>query len=213
MMLSRIHISSFIGLTIVVWLIALWAQGMPVLSVAFLKPFGIVVGTISVVVGIFNRYAWAWPVFRGWYVRRPDIRGTWEVEIHSSWVDPKTGERIDPIIAYAVVQQTLLKLSLRLMTHESRSILIAHSIEQEQDGLFRLAGIYRNEPRIEFQGVRSEIHHGAFTLEIHGQPVDLLEGHYWTDRETRGSMRLRGRVSEVYETYEAASRAFDPHGT
>lgn len=213
MMLSRIHISSFIGLTIVVWLVALWVQGMPVLSLAFLKPFGIVVGAISVVVAVFNRYAWAWPVFRGWYVKRPDIRGTWEVEIQSSWVDPATGKRIAPIVAYAAVRQTLLNLSLRLMTRESRSTLIAHSMEQEADGMFRLAGIYRNEPRIEFQGVRSEIHHGAFALEIHGQPVDSLEGHYWTDRETRGSMQLRRRVSMVYETYESANRAFDAHGT
>lgn len=212
-MLSRIHISSFIGLTIVVWLVALWVQGMPVLSVAFLKPFGIVVGAISIVVGVFNKYAWAWPVFRGWYVKRPDIRGTWEVELKSSWVNPETGQGIAPIIAYAAVRQTLLSLSLRLMTRESRSILIAHSIEQEQDGVFRLAGIYRNEPKIELQGVRSQIHHGAFTIEIHGKPVDSLDGHYWTDRETRGGMRLRRRISKVHETYESASGAFGAHDT
>lgn len=212
-MLSRMHISSFIGLTIAVWLVALWAQGMPVLSVAFLKPFSIVVGSISVVVALFNKYAWAWPIFRGWYVKRPDIRGTWKVELRSSWIDPDTGMGVAPITAYAVVRQTLSSLSLRLMTPESRSKLIAHSIEQEEDGLFRLAGIYRNEPQIEFQGTRSDIHHGAFSLEIHGQSVESLEGHYWTDRETKGGIKLYDKKEKLYETFDAARNAFGENGT
>ena len=213
MMLTRLHISSFIGLTIAVWLIALWIQGMPVLSMSFLKPFSIVVGTISFVVALFNKYAWAWPIFRGWYVNRPDMRGTWKVELHSSWINPETGESIPPITAYAVIRQTLGSFSLRLMTPESRSILIAHSIEHEQDGLFKLAGIYRNEPRIEIQGVRSEIHHGAFALEIHGSPVDSLEGHYWTDRQTRGAMKLSNRKHQLYDSFEKAKSAYEGNGT
>ena len=212
-MLSRLHISSFIGLTIAVWLIALWAQGMPVLSWAFIKPSSIVVGVISFIVIIFKKYVWAWSICRGWYVKRPDIRGTWKVELRGSWVDPNTGNGIEPIIGYAVVRQTLTNLSLRLMTTESRSKLIAHSIDQEEDGLFRLAGIYRNEPRIELQGVRSDIHYGAFSLEIHGQPVESLEGHYWTDRETRGVMMLHNRKLNLYETYEKAREAFGAKGT
>ena len=90
-MLTRLHISSFIGLTIVVWLVALWFQGMPVLSLDFVKPFGIVVGAITLFVTIFNKYLWSWKIFKGWYVKRPDLRGTWEVELKSSWIDPKTG--------------------------------------------------------------------------------------------------------------------------
>lgn len=207
-MLSRLHISSFIGLTVAVWLVALWAQGTPVLSWSFLKPFSIVVGTISVVVTLFNKYAWAWSIFNGWYIKRPDLRGTWEVELRSSWVDPKTGQRIPAIVAYAVIRQTMTSLSLRLMTPESRSKSIAYSIDQEGDGLFRLAAVYRNEPRIELQGVRSEIHHGAFTLEMHGRPVESLEGHYWTDRGTKGAMTLYNRKPYLYDTYEKASAAF-----
>ena len=74
-MLARIHIASFIGLTIVIWLVVLWIQGEPVLSLEFLRPFGAVVATVVAIIGIFSRWAWAWPVFRGWYVKRPDVRG------------------------------------------------------------------------------------------------------------------------------------------
>jgi len=204
MMITRLHISSFIALTIAVWLLALWVQGLPVLHMDFIKPFGIVVGAISIIVAIFNKYAWSWKLFKGWYVNRPDIRGMWKVELKSNWIDPKTNQQIPPIHGYAAIRQTLTSLSIRLMTKESRSMLIAHSIEKEADGLFRLAAIYRNEPKIELQGERSEIHHGSFSLEIHGEPVSLMEGHYWTDRGTKGSMSLSDKREELYDTYELA---------
>jgi len=207
-MLTRLHISSFIGLTIAIWLLALWFQGMPVLSADFVKPFGTVVGVITLIVTVFNKYMWSWKIFKGWYVTRPDLRGTWKVELNSSWINPETGEETPPIYGYAVIRQSLTFLSLRLMTRESpRSVLVAHSIEQqEDDDLFKLVGVYRNEPKIELQGVRSEIHHGSFALEIHGSPVKELEGHYWTDRATKGGMKLVGRVDKLYSTYEQAER-------
>jgi hypothetical protein len=204
-MLTKLHISSFIGLTIAVWLVALWIQGMPVLSAIFVKPFSTVVGAITLFVTIFNKYLWSWKIFQGWYVKRPDIRGTWKVELKSSWVDPQTGIVIDPIYGYAVIRQSLTSLSCRLMTQESRSVLVAHSIDQQEDeGLYKLVGVYRNEPNIELQGTRSEIHHGSFTLDIHGNPVYELRGHYWTDRGTKGGMKLSDKVSKLYDTYEQA---------
>lgn len=93
------------------------------------------------------------------------------------------------------------------MTQESRSYLVAYSIEQqEEETLFKLVGVYKNEPKIELQGIRSEIHHGSFALEIHGNPPYELQGHYWTDRGTKGSLILSGRVSKLYDTFEQAER-------
>ncbi|MDF4902103.1 hypothetical protein P3551_22735 [Vibrio parahaemolyticus] len=210
-MLTRLHISSFIALTIGIWLLALWFQGMPVLSADFLKPFSIVVGSISAFVTLFNKYLWSWKCFRGWYVKRPNLKGTWLVELKSSWVDPETNETVPPIYGYAVVRQTLTSLSLRLMTKESKSVLIAHSIEpQEDDDLFKFVGVYRNEPSIELQGRRSEMHHGSFSLEVHGVPTYELEGHYWTDRGTKGSMKLTQRVPKCYDSYSQCSKEH-PH--
>jgi len=208
-MLTRLHISSFIGLTIAVWLLALWLQGMPVLSAEFVKPFGTVVGVITLFLTFFNKYMWSWKIFKGWYVKRPDLRGTWKVELKSSWIDPETNKEIPPIYGYAVIRQSLTFLSVRLMTKESRSVLVAHSIEQqEDDDLFKLVGVYRNEPKIELQGVRSEIHHGSFALEVHGSPIYEMQGHYWTDRATKGGMKLQRKAKKLYDTYEHAEREF-----
>ncbi|MEQ8692634.1 MAG: hypothetical protein RIC89_17595 [Pseudomonadales bacterium] len=202
------HISSFIALTIGAWLFALWVQGTPVLSAEFVRPFSIVVTIIGGLVGVFVKWAWAWPVFRGWYVKRPDIRGTWSVTLQSNWVNPETGEGIPPIEAYIAVRQSLTTLSLRLMTRESKSKLVAHSIELEDDGIYRLSGIYRNEPTVELQGDRSEIHHGSLLLEVYGSPPDSMRGHYWTDRNTRGSMNVTNRQKKIHDTFESAEAAF-----
>lgn len=207
-MLSRLHISSFIALTIGIWLVALWMQGMSVLSSAFVKPFGTVVGAIMLFVTLFNKYVWAWPIFRGWYVNVPDLRGTWEVELKSNWIDPDTKKPIPPIHGYAVVRQTLTSLSLRLLTKESKSKIVAYSFDKEYDGIYRLAAVYRNEPKIELQGERSEIHYGSFTLEIHGTPASSLEGHYWTDRGTKGGMKLFGKRKKLLDTYDTAHHVF-----
>jgi hypothetical protein len=210
-MITRLHISSFIALTIAVWLLALWMQGMPVISVNFIKPFGTVVGIITFVSVVFNKYLWSWKIFKGWYVKRPDLRGSWEVELKSSWINEETGEVVEPIMGYAVIRQTLTSLSLRLMTKESRSVLITYNIEQQEDDeLFKLVGVYRNEPKIELQGVRSEIHHGSFLVEIHGNPVYEMQGHYWTDRGTKGSLKIFNKQSKLYDTFEQARKLHPP---
>lgn len=209
-MISRLHISSFIGFTILVWLVALWAQGEAVLSWDFFRPFSIVVGIIATVATLFNLYIWAWRPLQGWYVKRPDLRGTWSAEMISSYIDPETRSPVPPIQAYVVVRQTFTTLSFRLMTKESSSVLLAHDIVgQEHAGLYKLIGVFRNEPRIDLQADRSQIHHGAFSLDIHGSPVNLLTGHYWTDRETHGSIKLSDRRKELYDTFSLADDEFN----
>ena len=94
MMLTRLHISFFVGLTIMSWLVILWFQGAPVLSFDFIKPYAAVTGFITIIWTLFNKCMWSWKIFKGWFVKRPDLRGTWEVELKSNWINPKTGERI-----------------------------------------------------------------------------------------------------------------------
>lgn len=210
-MLTRLHISSFIGLIFIFWVLVLWIQGESILNINYAKPFSLVVGVITALVFIFNKYMWSWKIFRGWYVKRPDLRGTWRVELRSNFVKPETNKQIKPIYGYAVIRQSLTFLSVRLMTKESRSVLVAHSIEQQEDtDLFKLVGVYRNEPKIELQDAGSSIHHGAFSLDVHGSPVYELTGHYWTDRTTKGGMTLSNKVKKLYDTYEQADQELQP---
>ena len=126
------------------------------------------------------------------------------MELKGDSVNLDTGQRIDPITCYMAVRQSLTRLSMRLMTPESSSWLIAHKIVEENDGVFRVAGVYTNMPGIELRGDRSEIHYGAFLLEVLGEPPTSLEGHYWTDRNSRGAMRLSNKRADTFSTYYEA---------
>lgn len=237
-MLTRTHISAFVGLVILALAFALWVAGQPVLSLNFVNPFGTVVGLVGGISLVFIKWAWAWPCLKCWFVKRPDLRGTWQVLLKSEWINPETGQGIDPIVGYIVIRQTLMHISVRQMTKESKSHSVSSGITIEADEISRLSVVYRNEPDINLQGERSDIHYGAFWLEATGnsrqdsdretdlEPSKLdqlkhylllpfrhqgpskLEGHYWTDRKTRGSMELTDRVRCYLESYQCANDHF-----
>ena len=202
-MLSRLHIGTFLGLAVVAWAVVLWARDIP-LMLEHLWPYGLVLSMLVIAATIFERWGWAWRIFQGWFVKRPDLRGSWHVELKSDWVNPDTGQKIDPINCYMAVRQSLTSLSMRLMTAESSSRLIAHKIVAANDGVFLVVGVYTNTPKLELRGGRSEIHYGALLLQVLGEPPTSLEGHYWTDRNSRGAMRLSNKKAEIFSTYAEA---------
>lgn len=203
-MLTRTHVTILIILTLgaaILWL-SMRGEQPSISSVAAI--LGSLVTAVYGVVLLFAAHAWPWAVFRGWLVKRPDLRGTWKATLHSDWIDPDTQQRVLPIEAYVVVRQTLTTLSMRLFTERSRSVLIAHAIEPEPDGLFTLSAVYRNSPKIDLQGQKSAIHHGALMMEIHELKPKRLDGHYWTDRRTRGTIALQFKTRSEFPSFEEA---------
>jgi hypothetical protein len=156
----------------------------------------------------FDRWLWHLTVFKHWLVNRPYVAGTWKAQLVSNWKDPVTGQQIPPITCIMVIRQTFSTLSVRLFTPESSSASVAYNIERQEDGLFRLFVLYQNIPRVNLRGERSEIHYGAFMLEVQGDPPVGLVGHYWTDRETKGSLELTDPTPKLFNGYNDAKLHF-----
>jgi len=73
---------------------------------------------------------------------------------------------------------------------------------EDEDGVQNLIYVYTNTPRAEVR-IRSGMHFGGVVL---GAPRDSsagLHGHYFTDRKTRGDLRLDARYAQVVETHAA----------
>jgi hypothetical protein len=206
-MLSRIQISSFLILAVAAWTVLLWVRGFP-LSWELFWPFSLVLSFVGLTAAAFDRWFWKLQLLQGWFVKRPDISGTWRVALRSEWVNPRTGEKVPVIDCYMAVKQTLSTLNMRLLTPESSSWFIAHNITLSDDDVYQVAGVYMNKPKLPLRGDRSEIHYGAVLLDIQGTPAKSLEGDYWTDRNSRGTIRLSDRKKEVFATYEQAHAAF-----
>ena len=205
-MISRLHLTPIVLLVGVAWLVLLVIDGVAI-ELRWLRHLTTVVPILLVLLGIFDNCLWKVPWVNGWFTNRPVLCGTWEVTLQTEWVDPKTGTTPRPITCYMAVRQTFSSLSMRLMTPESASWLIAHNIVRSNDGVFQVAGVYMNKPDLALRGERSEIHYGAILLDVQGQPPTELEGHYWTDRQSRGTMRFVRKKAKVFATYEKARGA------
>jgi len=203
---NRTLLAILISLTTFVWAAALLFLGIPI-SWEYAKPYGIALTVVTFLLWSFNTYFWRkWPF--SWVLRMPNLQGTWLVELNSTYVDPRTGKRADAIVAFASVRQKFSELSLRLMTHEQSSKLIAHKFVFDGDQTVELIGAYQSDPSIHLRGSVSEIHYGAFKLSIPSSPGEGFEGHYWTDRNTTGSIRYIERRLEVCEKYDTAEALF-----
>lgn len=205
-MISRMHLTSIVFLVGLVWVVLLLMDGVTV-QIAWLPRLTAVVPVLLVALGAFDRWAWKWPYVNQWFAKRPVLCGTWRVTLQTEWRNPETGEVPGPNICYMAVRQTYSLLSMRLMTKESNSELVAGRIIQANDGVFRILGVYTNNPKVEHRH-RSEIHFGGLLLDVQGEPAKVLEGHYWTDRNTRGSMVLENRVDEVLGSHAEGESAF-----
>jgi len=85
------------------------------------------------------------------------------------------------------IKQTFLSVRVYIKTNESKSSSIIASIE-EILGENQLVYCYLNKPKSEYRN-RSEIHYGTAMLDIYDD--GMLQGTYYTDRNTRGDMIFR----------------------
>jgi hypothetical protein len=199
------YIKAILYVAVLAWTIVLWLSHEPIQS-AWFKPLSTVITVVIYLVMAFDLWFWKLP-FLHWFVKRPVIDGTWKVVIQSNWIDPTTGKPIEPITAFMAIRQTLSTLSMRLMTVESISVLVGTEIVCSPDGLYCICGVYRNEPRFEFR-FRSEIHYGGLWLHIaEDNDSTTITGHYWTDRNTAGTMKLTNRNTKKFQSFAAAQAA------
>lgn len=201
-MLSRLHLSAILLVASAIWGGLLLYQGVAVEG-SWFHPFSGVVGGLVLVLAAFDIWAWRIPFLQGWFVPRPNLRGTWRVELQSDWKDPKTEQVVSPIVAYLAVRQTFSTLSVRMLTAESASELVAVEINKAADGTYRVAAVYRSEPKLSVRE-RSPIHYGAIVLDVQGDPVKDLAGYYWTDRNTRGELRTFARHKSIAGSFREA---------
>lgn len=207
---TRLYVGTFLALCVLLWAGVLYLRGVPI-ALEHLWPFTVVLGTVTALVGLFSRYLWSLRPLHGWFVERPDLRGTWRGELLSDWEDPQTKSRRPPIICYVGATQSLFRLNLHLMTAESASDFIAHTIRALRGSTsYEVIGVYQNTPDVHLRQERSPIHFGTLRLETHGTSrsrPQRLEGEYWTDRKTLGTMKLFWCTRELHTRFADADAA------
>lgn len=160
-----------------------------------------VITVYAVLYFIFSQWLWRLPIFQGWLVPNPDLQGTWEGTLQTTWIDPKTGKIPGPIPLILVVRQSFDSINCVMYTQESSSVSnAALLIEDENSRIYCLSYNYTNKPDAVLRSI-SVIHDGAALLTVIKKPTRLLKGEYWTNRKTTGCIELKYKTNELIESF------------
>ncbi|WP_299655373.1 hypothetical protein [uncultured Jannaschia sp.] len=202
-MLDRFSVSVLLIIATLVWGVFLWILGIE-LSWDHAKPYSFTLAVLTSLLWLFDKHLWkAWPI--KFFCKRPNLNGTWQVSLQSSYVDPETSKVVPATKGYAAIRQTFSSISLRLMTEQADSFLIVGSFDIQNDGVAYLYGAYQSDPTVHLRSNVSEIHYGSFKYKVIGGPPFELSGHYWTDRKTSGTIRLFDRREDIFDSFSLAN--------
>jgi hypothetical protein len=207
-MISRNRVQVIVALVILVFAAGIWASGdMPKLQ--WLRFYSVAVVVVLLALAAWDKWLWRLPFVQRVALVPRDIRGTWKGDLNSFWKD-ETGFSPPRKTAYLVVRQSAWRVSVVLLTDESRSVSSLATVSS--DGVTAsLDYIYLNRPDSRFEE-RSRIHHGSASFDIIGVPATRLRGRYWTNRDSRGELDFTARLPKITEDYHEAERAFTPNG-
>jgi len=201
-MIPRFHLTTIVGIVFGLWAIFLILTGIQVTS-DFFKPFSLVVGIVGIILFLFDKWLWKLPIIHAIFVPFSDVSGTWKGQIISSWKDEKTRNPIEPIDAFLVIYQTYSFINIRMITKESKSDLLSGNIIQNPAGPEKIAGVYNNIPNLLVRE-KSPIHFGGLLLEIHTGDNTTLNGEYWTDRGTKGTLHFDKSMKKTCDNFDSA---------
>ena len=126
-----------------------------------------------------------------------DMRGTWCIEIRSSYDDRK-------YFGVLYLRQSWSKILIELQTEYSRSFSIMANLTEKKSSEMGLKYEYRNEPKSLSESTMAQ-HKGTTHLRPVLGDKDALEGEYYSDkgRGNFGQMRCE-RISQRMINYKLA---------
>ena len=96
----------------------------------------------------FRQWGWRWGIFHDWLVPFPDLSGTWQGQIQTTWENPENGEVPEPIPAILSIKQSFGKISCVMRTTEMTSHSYSEDFRIEKDNQVKqLAYIYTSKPK------------------------------------------------------------------
>lgn len=211
-MMKNLNMKPFLallgGFSVLILFIASWINGSALrglLDVVRLIPT--VTTADCAAYFVFTTWLWRWKLLQGWLIPFPDLNGTWEGQIETNWRDAE-GKTPGPVPTMVTIKQRFTRMSVVVRTaeSESHSYLEGFLIDPEAQ-MRRLCYSYTGIPKVTLRE-RSTPHDGTVLLNIVGNPVQKLEGGYWTQRQTLGTMTLRFRTKKLLDELPSD---FPPH--
>jgi hypothetical protein len=169
----------------------------------------IVSASSIVIIGLLAFDSWAW---RFWpfrlIVRKPMLHGTWKMEQRTSY-EARAHETIE---AYLVIDQAfsgIRQIRGLYQISNSHSLTADLPVDRSQCAL---SFIFRTEAGTMYRDGNPPSR-GASVLQVGRRPRLHLQGDYWMERGTKGSIKSVGYSRKLYGTFASAQSAeFEAHG-
>lgn len=146
----------------------------------------------------FEHYLWRCKWLRPLIVKVPNLHGTWKGNLQSSWVDPKTGKKLEPIDIMVYIKQSFSSISVEIHTDKMISTSYIAGFRTDPDsGLQELCYTYSSKAHLATRE-NNPWHDGTTKLTIYESTNPFLTGEYWTARKTVGTLKMN-RISTSIE--------------
>jgi len=160
------------------------------------------VATIDLLLfAFFVKWGWKFRLFKGWLVPFPNLNGTWEGKIITTWINQETEHSTPQVLAILTIKQTFLKISCVMRTEEMSSYSYSEGFKLESENQIKqLSFSYTSKPRPTVTD-RSPMHEGSIVFDIIEEPEKKLKGQYWTSRKTTGEIIMTFREKKLLYEY------------
>jgi len=191
---------AFVVITFILWFVLALIRGTNEIELLkLIKLLPQVVFFDLIIIGIFIKWGWKFKYFKGWLIPFPDLNGTWQGTIQTNWENPETNETPGPIPAILTIKQKFTHISCVMRTAEMTSYSFAEEFKLDNDRQIKqLVYSYSSKPLLSLVD-RSAQHDGTITFDIIGEPVNKLNGQYWTARKSTGEITLTFREEKLLD--------------
>jgi hypothetical protein len=199
---AQIKIAVFLSVSLLV--LILYLQGQSIIKPS-LNAVSWIATIVVIALAIWDKWVWRWK-FLYPFSKMPDVRGTWKAELNSYWEDPTTNQTRGKIEVYLVFRQTFSRVSIRLFSSESSSVSLSANVCTDDEGVHTIATTYLNTPSLEHLS-HSPISHGGMLLNVRGgKIVKQIDGKYWTDRLSRGELKMSEHSPNLADGFDDARK-------
>lgn len=180
------------GIIVVILIVKLMLNDMIISFDLIIDVISLSVAIISAISILFCKTLWKFKIFQKWLVLVPNLNGKWDGTIDSTATDPWTYEDCKNIKAELTIKQTLFSISCNMKTDTmSSESLSADFVIDTKNQKQQLIYTYQSIPKQTVQHW-SPIHFGTVIYNLDSlYNTNILEGNYWTGRETSGYIKLQ----------------------
>ena len=202
--MNEMEIKKLITITVVssiiVWTASIILFSVNILSLAIFRIFSMTVTTLTLYWAFYFKWGWKMLVLNKIF-EKPNLNGTWIGTYRSE--DNEKNEYFGKIVL--TIRQSFLFIHFMSLTDKFVSSSYGETLfNNENQGIKQVTYFY-SQKRIKPN--EENIPQGAAELAIIGNDKDkLLYGDFWTNKPTKGFLKLKFVSSNCVESYQEAEK-------